>query len=193
MICCLVVGVCLISKAMYMDIKALVAQKLLVHTWDTIVNEVENKKITPWPWADFYPVANLTFNRFKLSQIVLNNDSGQSLAFGPGLTGNGSVNLEGVVIISAHNDTHFKVLNKLEQGDEISLETESGNIKTYQMHDTQVIDIKGNNFSIDSSVNGLYLVTCYPFRVVGVNSDQRYIAFAKPINTEYNYEPTVTM
>jgi len=125
----------LLVNSFYMGAKAHLAQVLLDYTWQSVLKQ-DNKKLSPllsWAWADFHPVAKLTFLRSGLSHIVLNTDSGQALAFGPGLTGADASNVDGMTIISGHNDSHFKVLETLTMGDEVLLEDSKKNRQYYRI------------------------------------------------------------
>ena len=181
------------SHGIYTLAKAQMAQYLLIKAWQT--NNIGSNK--PWPWADFYPVAKLSFDRFNVEQIVLNNDSGQALAFGPGLNPfiNNSVESKGgVLIISAHNDTHFSLLKDLELNDTVSITFKSGITQQFNVNNLDIIDLKteqlivlSNNIDYEHSAKDdalltsttpykeLILVTCYPFGGVNNETSLRYI------------------
>ena len=64
----------------YMLAKAHLAQYLLNRAWQTNINhsteevsELQNEETKkPWPWADFYPIAKLSFDRLNKTHIVIN-------------------------------------------------------------------------------------------------------------------------
>lgn len=193
----LCIGIALITGAQagHLLIKAKLAQYLLESAWQRQISTskvLDNSEIKPWPWADIYPVAKLTFDRFNLSQIVLNNDSGQALAFGPGLNkfntfadGNSVGN---VYVIAAHNDTHFKILEQLALNDRITLMLSSGQsyaftVSSIRVMNTQIEQLillnKSNqsyfNINETNNTSELILVTCYPFLGVNRNTDLRLI------------------
>ena len=192
------------AMASYMMIKAHFAQVLLASTWqkqlisvddDHEASKSKNKTIEenkPWPWADFYPVAKLTFDRFNLSHIVLNNDSGQALAFGPGLNQRADSGVElgqsNVMVISAHNDTHFRILEELSVNDSITLTLKTGNASVFKVNKITILDLateqlvllnksnyknEGNNEVVD--IKELILVTCYPFGSADSETSLRYV------------------
>ncbi len=175
-------AVCFLMNGFYMLAKAHLAQALLTSTWQKILTQDSSRLSKPWPWADFYPVAKLTFLPFGLSQVVLNKDSGQALAFGPALTGTNTTNINGVIIISGHNDSHFKVLEALKIGDEMLLEDNQAKGRYYRVADTQIIDTRTSQLSINDNGQGLVLVTCYPFGGMVSSSPYRFIVLAKPID-----------
>jgi len=181
----------------YLMIKAQLAQYLLHKTWQqqTVAEGIKNKiRVKPWPWADFYPVAKLSFERFNITQIVLNNDSGQALAFGPGINQLKVTKSEGentsVVVISAHNDTHFSLLNELTLNDSVTLTFKAGRTQTFKVNNTAIMDIKteqlvlfnndGEEYDYQDkkpSIKELVLVTCYPFYSANDETTLRYIVF----------------
>lgn len=201
----------------YMLAKAHVAQYLLSQAWQTNTNQhtengadLQNEETNkPWPWADFYPIAKLSFDRLDKTHIVLNNDSGQALAFGPGLNQfqgyNGESSSTEVVVISAHNDTHFSILNELRLNDTVSLTLKSGIKQTFNVNKLEVIDLQteqlvianevsqeNRHTNIYSSINiginnkesktnkpykELVLVTCYPFGGASSATSLRYVVY----------------
>jgi sortase (surface protein transpeptidase) len=104
--------------------------------WDTLSK--------PWPWADTYPVAKLTILRRAQTGVeliaeryILKGADMAALAFGP-------VRLEGqsegigADIIFGHRDTHFAVLENIQRGDYLRLETRLGQQIIYQVRDMWV-------------------------------------------------------
>ncbi len=180
----------LLVNSFYMVAKAHLAQVLLKHTWQNVLKQnvlkQENKKLRPllpWAWADFHLVAKLTFLRFDLSHIVLNTDSGQALAFGPGLTRTNTSNVDDITIISAHNDSHFNVLEALKMGDKVLLEDNQAKRQYYQVDNTLIIDTRLSQLYIEDSYQGLVLVTCYPFAGVISSTPYRFVVQATPIDS----------
>ncbi|MGB0937832.1 MAG: sortase domain-bontaining protein [Colwellia sp.] len=181
----------------YMKCKALLAQYLLETAWgETQQNAKDSltiKAVKPWLWADVYPVAKLGFAKQDRHFIVLNNDSGQALAFAPGI--NPSTPIEGKlpIVISAHNDSHFSLLENVKIADEISLETRNGEVTTFEVISIKTIDIRKDKLfvednsdyndesftsgtsSSDVPIQGLILVTCYPFNAISRETPYRYL------------------
>ena len=100
------------ADAAYLLAKATLAQQLIGNAWQQSIDSPasqSHQKIKPWPWADTHPVARLRINTLALDTWVLNGASGTSLAFGPGLNeGSSPIGDNGLVMIGAHRDTHFK-------------------------------------------------------------------------------------
>ncbi len=194
---CFLIALISFTHGSYLFIKAQLAQYLLELAWQQQIaaDEVkENRTFKPWPWADIYPVAKLRFERLNISQIVLNNDSGQALAFGPGLNRinvmNGGSLSSGIYVISAHNDSHFKHLSELKLNDRVKLTLNSGEYKTLNVNKIAVIDTQieqlilpyddatyDYNQGAKTSINELVLVTCYPFNSVSNSTSLRYLVY----------------
>jgi len=156
---------------------------LLARSWQEVTSVWPRDGNKPWPWADFYPVAKLTFARFNLSQIVLNTDSGQALAFGPGLTLANEKVKNGLTVISGHNDSHFSLLEKLEIGDEIHLSTRKLSSQIFRVEIIEVIDIRQTKLYINTNREnnqGLILVTCYPLSSLTSTGPYRLVVQASP-------------
>jgi sortase A len=166
-------------KALWIPLKAEIAQRLLSQTWQQILSGDEQAR--PWPWADTQPVAILLVPRFSIEQFVLGGNSGRNLAFGP-------VMLEGASegkdrVISGHRDTHFEYLRDLRIGDLIHLTTASGD-EAYVVERTEVVDSRRKLMIVEPSIQRLSLVTCYPFDAITSGGPLRYVITALPAAEE---------
>ena len=199
---CFLVAIISIGQGGYLLAKAHLAQYLLEHAWQqqklNSDSSVKNYH-KPWPWADIYPVAKISFERLNKSYLVLNNDSGQALAFGPGLyqsqmqsSDQNTIQsfLPQVSIISAHNDSHFSILEMLVVGDKVSVTLASGNVKSFTVDIISILDTRTEQLflqnympahmqkkSNDDGLNELILVTCYPFRGLDDQTPFRYLVY----------------
>ena len=171
------VGIGIFGKGSYIHAKAVTAQVLLKYAWQkTLSGESEVK---PWPWADTWPVARLTVPGHNVDQIVLEGDTGNVLAFGPGrMLWSAMPGQEGNTIISGHRDTNFKFLKNIHPGDTIVIETKGGMKHTFIVENLTVA--KGDNISIplETGSHLLTLVTCYPFNGIKA-ATKRFVVFAK--------------
>jgi sortase A len=141
--------------------KAQLAQVLLERAWEkTLAGDTQAR---PWPWADTWPVARLRIPTRDINVIVLQGDSGRSLAFAPGMAaGSALPGQPGTTLISAHRDTHFKNIADIQPGEKIELETTRGSW-TYRVLYTDVVDARHGGIRSDPMHDELVLVTCYPF------------------------------
>ena len=181
-----------LAQGGYMAGKAVFSQHLLARAWQQTLHDGKTQKSThqqvvnkPWPWADVYPVALLRIPQLKLKQIVLNNDSGQALAFGPGLTAfvEGHDGISNIHLISAHRDTHFQDLQHINEDAQIMLENALGNTKRYRVTNVFIMDTRVNTLTVNKEenemVNSIILITCYPFSSVSASTPYRFIVEAQ--------------
>jgi sortase len=119
------VGLALCGQGLWIPAKAALAQVLLERAFARSV--ATGQPVKPWPWADTWPVARITFPRLHRSVIVLDGASGQALAFGPGhVAGTPDAGDRGTAVYAAHRDTHFALLGQVRPGDEIQVERIDG-------------------------------------------------------------------
>jgi len=179
-------GLILYGHGLYMGAKAELSQILLGKAWTQSVKTGQFR--TPWLGLDAYPIAKINFPDQNKSAIVLNTDSGQALAFGPGLvyTPTSAQSL----VIAAHKNTHFKPLKDLTTDDVITLETMAGTTP-YKITDQLIIDTRYEHLKLDGTpelhkdepASKLVLVTCYPFNNISFNGPLRYVVYAEAITS----------
>lgn len=170
-------GGLLICDGMWLRVKALVAQRLLHHAWEETVRT--GVSVKPWPWADSWPVARLRVGRLGVDHIVLEGDSGEVLAFGPGhLTNSAVPGSRGNCILAGHRDTSFTFLQELQPGDTVHLEAVNGRDYAFQVTSAHVRQNR-ELYLEQSDSPWLTLITCYPFNAVQPGTDQRYVVFAR--------------
>jgi len=157
--------------------KAVLVQYLLRQAWEETVRT--GVAVKAWPWADSWPVARLRVPRLGIDHIVLEGDSGEVLAFGPGhLTGSAAPGGPGNCVLAGHRDTSFTFLQKLEPGDTLNIEDSDGRSHTFQVTSSHVEHNQGLYFE-QSDSPWLTLVSCYPFDAIQPGTDRRYVVFAK--------------
>lgn len=132
----------------------------------------------PWPWADMRPVARLGVVRLKLERLVLDSDSGNALAFGPGMAAGVRPGRQGLVMVAGHRDTHFRFLRDLRPADTLTLEY-NGERFQYQVEDTVIADARIGRIDAPLPAQGLLLVTCYPFDAIVPGGPLRYVVIAR--------------
>ncbi len=109
------------GSAAYIAVKAELAQWLLEQAWQHSDGGLH--AIKPWAWADTWPTARLSLPRQHYEGIVLAGASGRNLAFGPAhVDGTAWPGEDGHVLIAAHRDTHFEVLENVAVGDVVAIE-----------------------------------------------------------------------
>ena len=172
-------GVMLIALGFYMPAKAALAQQLLNRAWEA--TQTDNRAIVrPWPWADTWPVARLRLPGGASPLTVLAGASGRNLAFAPTLLdGSAAPGTPGVTVIAGHRDTHFRTLESIALGDELTLERPDGRKYRYVVTALDVIDADESQLRLDADENIVALVTCWPFRAVNPGGSLRYIVTAR--------------
>lgn len=172
-------GGALSLHALYLPAKALLAQALLERAFRAA--EAGAGGVRPWPWADIRPVARLSAPRLDAAAIVLQEASGEAMAFGPGhLPQSAPLGAPGTAVIAAHRDTHFAFLKDLAKGDVIELSRPGATLQTYRVRETRVVMWQASGLEArDGGPTGmqLALVTCYPFGGV-VRGPWRYVVLA---------------
>lgn len=162
--------------------KALLAQQLLEQSWSKMQRSQQQGNaeiIKPWPWADTHATARLEVPELAVSMIVLQGDSGRTLAFGPGHSSDSAAPGEpGTTVISGHRDTHFSFLNKLKMNTEVQLNTLNEQL-IYRVKETRIIDSRQGGIITPEDKQGLLLVTCYPFDSIEPGGPLRYLVWAE--------------
>lgn len=166
------------GSSAWIYLKAELAQVLLQRAWASTVAGQEH--VTPWPWADTWPMARLTVPSKDVDLIVLNGAYGRTLAFGPGyLESSASPGSRGTTILTGHRDTHFRFLQRLKEGDEILLTTKDRQPHRYRVRSTTVVDGGKASIRQDTDSHQLALVTCYPFDAISPGGPLRYVVMAE--------------
>ncbi|MEX1032634.1 MAG: class GN sortase [Cellvibrionaceae bacterium] len=161
------------SQAIYLSGKAWLAQRLLYAAWRE--SETINTPRRPWPWADIHPVGLLQIPALGIEQVVLNDHSGESLAFGPGMA-----EANGTIMLAGHRDSHFAFLQELAVGDHINFQRSGEPTRVFRVNSTQVLDTRRQE-QIIATDEVLLLVTCFPFDALTAGGPLRYVVVATKI------------
>lgn len=165
------------GSGIWIHAKAVLAQALLERAWQQGL--ASGQPVRPWPWADTWPVARLQIPSRQLDLVVLQGDSGRSLAFGPGLAAGSAVpGKPGSKLISGHRDTHFAALAGIRKGEILELETRDGRFR-YRISETLIIDSRRNRLADNPLQDELILSTCYPFDAIQPGGPLRFVVRAE--------------
>jgi sortase A len=166
-----------LGQGAYIPAKAWLAQELMQRAWTR--TGLGEKRATPWPWADTWPVARLTARSGEIDLIVLAGGSGRTLAFGPGhLSASAMPGEMGNTVIAGHRDTHFRFLEDLKAGELLSVESSKGVRHLYRVVATDIVDSRKGSLLLDTDSAILSLVTCYPFHTRETGGPLRYVVTA---------------
>lgn len=170
-------GTMLICDGIWLRAKAVVAQVLLQTAWRE--TRQTGAAVKPWPWADSWPVAQLTVPRLGVNHIVLAGSSGEVLAFGPGhLSDSAAPGRPGNCVLVGHRDTSFAFLRQLRQGDVVTIEVVDGRRYDFAVTATEIAE-QDALYLQQPPTPWLTLITCYPFDALATGGSQRYVVFAR--------------
>lgn len=172
----LVLGIGFAINGLWIPLKAQVGEYLIERAWQQTLQQ-PGVPVKPWDWADTWPVAALEVG--GAVQPVLASDSGQALAFAPGLAaGSVAPGEQGTLLISAHRDTHFHHLGQLSAGSQIRLQDRQGRWFRYRIIETMVVPADAQ--ILQQSERALVILsTCYPLDDLSSQSSQRYLVVAE--------------
>lgn len=163
--------------------KAWLSQYLISQAWSrTLLGE---QRVRPWPWADTWPVAELSVPSLGVEQVVLSGDNGAALAFGPGMREylDSGLDLD-LTILSGHRDTHFSFLKDISLNDTFLLKGVGGQRRQYQVIDMKVVDENWSLPNVSEDVGRVViLATCYPLDALVAGTDKRLLVFAVPVES----------
>ena len=174
----LALGFWQLGQGAYIPAKAWLAQELMQRAW--VRTGAGERRATPWPWADTWPVARMTAKARGVDLIVLAGGSGRTLAFGPGHLGASALPGEiGNAIIAGHRDTHFRFLKDVEPGELIRVETAAGQGHLYEVTSIDIVDSRKSSVLLDTQTAMMTLITCYPFETREAGGPLRYVVTAR--------------
>jgi sortase A len=123
-------------------------------------------------------IGRLQIPRLGLSAIVMEGVSARTLRFAVGhVPGTPLPGQPGNVSLSAHRDTFFRELRKIQPGNVITLSTVNGDLHRYRVGAIRVVSPNDVKILDAYSGPGINLITCYPFYYVGP-APQRFIVHA---------------
>ncbi len=181
-----IVGIWHTGHGAWIYMKAELAQYLLERAWtETLAG---NRHVSPWPWADTWPIARLLVPQHHIDMFVLAGASGRTLAFGPGHVSSSALpGTKGTTILNGHRDTHFTFLEKIQTGDVMIVEQTNGFRTRYTVRDMKIVDARHAVIFHDESKPQLVLITCYPFDAIAPGSPLRYVVDAEKQTSQTSY------
>lgn len=186
----LLVGSLLCINASWLPTKAWLSQALISYSWQkamTQQNQLQGNKTTntkvaikPWPWADTFPIAELSFKRLNEDIVVLNGGDPTTLAFSAGaIAPFNQTNSAQPFVVAGHRDSHFAFLEDILMKDVISMTDQHGQSQLYQVEEIDIVDASSGQLPVLANDSSLILITCYPFNAIGNDANERYVITAK--------------
>ena len=183
-LCLLLLGIQQLSSAALIQAKARLAPRLIEKAWEQTLRSGA-PAVKPWPWADTWPVGRLRVEALDVDLLVLEGDSGNALAFGPGRAlPSAELGSGGTAVIGGHRDTHFAFLQQLRKGHLLQLELASGESLEYQVQALRIVDASQASLPVNTAVEALLLITCYPFDALQAGGPLRYVVTVLPKDSE---------
>jgi sortase A len=179
-LCLLLIGIQQLGGAVLIQAKAALAPLLIEKAWAQTLN-TGKQVVKPWPWADTWPVGRLRVEDLDQDLFILEGDTGNALAFGPGRAlPSAKLGEKGAAVIGGHRDTHFAFLQQLQKGHVLELQLASGERREYQVSGLRIVDASQETLSAETIEEALLLVTCYPFDALQAGGPLRYVVTAVP-------------
>lgn len=170
-------GSSMVGKSFYMSAKAELAQVLIGKAWQA--RKADQPAANPWPWADIHAIAKIEIPRLKITQYIMNDSSGEALAFGAGhLPTTNLPAKSGHSMIAGHRDSHFEFLQFLSTGDKIIVTNYLGETQTYIVNSSYQIDVREDALVHHQDHSGITLITCFPFNNLASQGPLRWIVEA---------------
>ena len=127
------------------------------------------------------PIARITVGRLGVKEYVLAGEpSHEQLAQGPTLL-KAATAASPVTVLAAHRDTHFRFIRDLREGDEITLQSVTGDRQRYQVVRFETVRWNAFSYPLDPARPLLALTTCFPFGGTEYGGPLRRVVWAERI------------
>ncbi len=132
-------------------------------------------------------IGSILIRRLALQIAVVEGDDDEDLALGAGhMPGTALPGQPGNVVIAGHRDSSFWPLRNIREGDRIEIAGQKTSM--YRVQHVQIVQADDVRLLADTPEPILTLVTCYPFRHVGL-APERFVVQAKLVtNSKRNGE-----
>lgn len=157
--------------------KAWVAPHLIAKAW---TKTLEGGEATPpWPWADTWPVAYVTWEASGSEYPILKSAVGRTLAFSPGhLDGSARPGQLGLMVVAGHRDTHLEHLKDVKIGSRLNMQDADNVWYQYRVTETAVVHAD-DRVHINPETSKVVFVTCWPFGAIDTGGPMRFAVFAE--------------
>jgi sortase A len=105
--------------------------------------------------------------RLGMEVAILEGTTSQTLRLGVGhIKGTALPGEPGNIGIAGHRDTYFRDLRDIRNGDEIQIQTTTGQV-SYEVDSMQIVAPGDTGMLASTTRSTITLVTCYPFHFIG--------------------------
>lgn len=173
----LMLGSGYLIQASLINAKAIFGQWLIENAWEkTLLNREQH---LPWPWADTYPVAKMNVPHLEKEFFVLQGATGEAMSFGPGMSTYLDENDQlAVILIQAHQDTHFSFFPELKAGDVLELQlAESSELQRFVVQQKQ--RVKRPEIQLNETFENPVLILSTCSADINANEDAREVLLAR--------------
>ena len=181
----IIIASLLCIHASWLPTKAWLSQELISYSWHqsmALQSSLPKRSVVavkPWPWADTFPIAKLSFKRLEENIVVLNGGDPTTLAFSAGAVAPfNQANNNKPFVVAGHRDSHFAFLEDVLMKDVISMTDQYGKSQLYQVEAIDIVDASSGELPILANDSSLILITCYPFESIGSDANERYVITA---------------
>ncbi len=188
----LLVGSLLSIHASWLPAKGWLSQQLIQYSWQQSManyqqqtpqqsaHQLRTFAVKPWPWADTFPIGELSIKRLHKKVVILNGGDPTTLAFSAGAVAPfNKIHATKPFVIAGHRDSHFAFLENIIMKDVISMTDPSGINQLYQVEAIEIVDASKGPLPVLADNSNLILITCYPFNSIGSDTNERYVITAK--------------
>ena len=132
------------------------------------------------PYFPGEPIGFIEIPRLSMKAVFVEGTELHTLLQAPGhIPGTAPPGQPGNVGLAGHRDTHFRALQRIEEGDVITLTSLEGSFQ-YLVESTRIV-APGDTAVLGASVMpSLTLVSCYPFDYIGT-APKRFIVHGRQV------------
>ncbi|MCB1509076.1 MAG: class GN sortase [Hyphomicrobiaceae bacterium] len=183
-------GLVLIAEGLTIKARAAVGTVLLDRAFERALETGDAER--PWPWADTRALARVSVPRLGTSRVILEDVSGEALAWGAGHVGGTPLPGDaGTSVLAAHRDTHFAFLGSLEAGDRVEVLRADGRLAVFIVEGRRIARFDAPDIDVHSDTPRLVLSTCWPLDAT-VSGPLRLIIEAHAAEADANGPPALT-
>ncbi|HYD16839.1 MAG TPA: class D sortase [Candidatus Nanoarchaeia archaeon] len=172
----ILVGVALIGYVSYSYYTMYASQHRLAREWEDQQKLASQQSAKPVSDG----LTRISIPKIDLNAVIVNGTSNKQLLLGPGLLEKTPAPGEsGNAVVTAHRDTFFRHIYKLNKGDRIQVQR-NGRAYQFEVTGKKIVDPSDTSVLKQTADPQLTLITCYPTYYIGP-APERLIVFSKQV------------